>query len=87
VPRSTRSSIGSHVSVRLSGVRDLDCGAVGAFIEAADGAVAWRDFAFEAPGAEPSPILAVGPFLFDSGIYGGLLEQQKVELGRPKNHE
>ena len=61
---------------------DLSCGAVGVFIEAADGAMVWRDFAYEAPGAEPSPMSGVGPFLLDRSTYMHVLEQQKIELGQ-----
>jgi hypothetical protein len=60
---------------------DLGCGAVGAYIEHANGALVWREFAFEAPGAEPSELTTLGPFVFDREAYMDVLERQRVHLG------
>lgn len=61
---------------------DLGCGAVGAFVERDKGAIVWRDLAFEGPGAEPSPMSEVGPFVLDGGTYVAVLEQLRSDLMR-----
>lgn len=63
---------------------ELGCGAVGVVIDRGDGAIVWRDFAWQLPasGAAPEETkLDLGPFSFEGLAYVRLFDEMRSQLG------